>query len=149
MNIRVEHIEDNEKEVVIRCREEDEEVQQIKALLEAKCQRLTGICDNQTQLFLPTEVYYFECVDNKVFAYMEQKVCSVSYSLEKLEKMLEYQGIFRCSKSMILNINYIEKFQSAIGNRITATLTNGEEVVVSRHYAKMLRAYLKEGKHES
>ena len=66
--------------------------------------------------------------------------------MEKLEKLLEYQGFFRCSKAMLLNMNDIEKFQSSMGNRMTATLGNGEEVVISRHYAKMLRAYLKEGR---
>lgn len=146
MNIRVEHTENNEKEIIIRCREEDEEVQQIKSLLEFKYQKLTGICESQTYLFLPSEVYYFECVDNKVYAYLKEMVCSVTYSLEKLEKLLEYQQFFRCSKAMILNMNYIEKFESAIGNRITATLENGEVVVISRHYAKILRAYLKEGR---
>lgn len=144
MNIRVEYTQNNEKEIIIRCNEEDEEVRQIKSLLEFKYQKLTGICENQTYLFLPSEVYYFECVDNKIFAYLKQRVCSVTYSLEKLEKLLEYQEFFRCSKAMILNMNYIQKFQSAMGNRITATLANGEEVVISRHYAKMLRAYLKE-----
>ena len=146
MNIRVEFTENNEKEIVIRCKEEDEEVRQIKSLLEFQYQKLTGVCDNQTYLFRPSDVYYFECVDNKVFAYLRQRVCNVSYSLEKLEKLLEYKGFFRCSKAMILNMNDIETFQSAMGNRMTATLENGEVVVISRHYAKMLRAYLKEGK---
>ena len=146
MNIRVEYTQNNEKEIIIRCREEDEEVQQIKALLEFKFQKLSGSCDGQTYLFRPSEVYYFECVDNKIFAYLQDNVCSVTYSLEKIEKLLEYQEFFRCSKAMILNMNYIEKFKSEMGNRITASLANGEDVVISRHYAKMLRAYLKEGR---
>jgi len=45
---------------------------------------------------------------------------------------------------MILNLRHVKKFKSSMGNRIIATLDNEENVIISRHYSKILRAYLKE-----
>lgn len=148
MNVRIEYTQEEKKEVIIRCNKIDKEVLRVKELIELYHEKLSGSMNGEIHFFIPEKVYYFESVDNRVFAYMEENILSVSESLERLEERLGPRGFFRCSKSMLLNFHYIEKFKSAIGHRITATLSNGEEVIVSRHYAKVLRGYLKEEIHE-
>ena len=44
---------------------------------------------------------------------------------------------------MIINLDFIDKFETTMGNRIVATLENDEEVIISRYYAKQLRTYLR------
>lgn len=143
MKVRIEYTGKEEKEVVIRCPRADDEVLRIKELIEGCHEKLSGILNGEVYLFPPEKVLYFESVDNKVFAYMEDKVVGITDSLEHLEERLRGMGFLRCSKSMIVNFNFIEKFKSSVGHRITATLTNGEEVIVSRHYSKYLRIFLK------
>ncbi len=144
MKVRIDSKEENENEIIIRCKEVNSEVLEIKSLLESRYNKILGIMEGEKYFLKPSEIYYIEYVDSKTFAYTKDKIYSISYSLEKLEEFLGGQGFFRCSKSMILNINYVEKFKSSMGNRIIATLDNGENVIISRHYAKILRAYLKE-----
>ena len=63
----------------------------------------------------------------------------------KLVRLYSEEGFFRCSKAMVLNVYRIEKLQSLSGNRIDATMDNGEHVIISRRYAKELRVLLKGG----
>ena len=47
----------------------------------------------------------------------------------------------------ILYLEYVDEirsFQSMVGNRMIATMSNGEKLVISRHYSKQIRYYLKE-----
>jgi len=46
---------------------------------------------------------------------------------------------------MVINIYRISHLQSKPGSRICATMENGEEVMISRKYAKGLRQVLKGG----
>ena len=148
MNIKIEYVEENEEEIILRIQKSREEsaLRFVREYLEADPQKFCGVCNGETIFYEPSQVYYLECVDGRIFAYLEKKICAISQSLEKMEQVLGDRGFFRCSKSMLLNLNYIDRFQSTMGNRITATLLNGEQVVFSRHYAKLLRAYLREGR---
>lgn len=145
LQVRVEHTEKEEVEVIIRCREETSEIKQLMEWFLARQKKIKGKMGDKNYLLSPTDIYYFESVDTNIFAYTKEVVCCVPYCLEKLEELLSMQGFFRCSKNMIVNLNVIEEFQSSIGNRITATLKNKECIIISRHYAKLLRSYLKEG----
>ena len=50
---------------------------------------------------------------------------------------------FRCSKSMIINVNKVEMLKSMPSNRIDATLVSGEHIIISRTYASDFRKLLK------
>ena len=152
MKIKLEYAELEESEIHIRCRENKEtgnsepekEIKELLDYLENRKFRINGNLDGEIYPLNPKDIYYFEYVDAKIFAYTSDKVCRITISLDNLEKMLESQSFFRCSKAMIVNLKHIERFKSVMGNRIIATLENQEEVIISRHYAKLLRGYLKE-----
>ena len=59
-------------------------------------------------------------------------------------------SFFRCSKSMIINLNRVSALKSLSSNRIDATLENGEHIMISRRYAsdfrKLLRGYNRDEK---
>lgn len=145
MKVIIEQIEshENEKEFVIRCKEIDEDVLQIKKLIEAYGIRLEGKLNHESFFIRLPDIYYFEYVEYYVYAYTRDLVYKVAYSLERLEALYSKDGFFRCAKAMLVNLEHVEKLKSIIGNKIVATLDNKEEIIISRHYSKLLRAYLK------
>ena len=52
--------------------------------------------------------------------------------------MLSYD-FFRCSKAMIINIKKIASVKAEFNARMRAILLNGEEVIISRNYVKVLK----------
>lgn len=138
-----------EPEVIIYCNEENQEVKQLVRLIRAMDVRLTGSNENLSCSLRPEEIYYFESVDGRVFAYLEKKVWQVPHSLEGLERLLKAgsgSSFFRISKSCIINLDHVDHLTSMMGNRIMARMENGEEVIISRHYAGRFRDYLKCGR---
>lgn len=131
-------------EVIIRsARESDGEVQELIALLELQNKRIVATVQDETRLLSPTEVLYCEAVDNHVYVYLKTEVCKTPSSLAQLEQTFLSAGFFRCSKSMIVNLHGIVSLKSGTGGRITATLQNGEKILVSRHYASAMRELIK------
>lgn len=88
-------------------------------------------------------VLYFESIDKGTFAYSKEMVAKVEGSLAFYESRFADSGFYRCSKSMVINVYQIEELQSESGNRILATMVNGEQVMISRRYARGLRQLLK------
>ncbi len=86
-----------------------------------------------------------ESVDGKSFVYTSEEVFQVPYSLVQLEEVLNGVNFFRCSKSMIININKVQSLKSLASNRIDATMCNGERIMISRTYASEFRRILKGG----
>lgn len=132
-----------ENEVIILCDRIDTEIREAMEKLKTVGYTLAGTWQNQTAILKPEDIFYIEIVDGRVFAYMQENVWQLSKSLETLETELESSKFFRVSKSVLVNLSRIAWLESTMGNRITATLENGEKVIISRHYAKILRAYLK------
>lgn len=133
-----------EPEVFIKCREVDEEVKKIAALLDMEKKRLWGFFDQQEHVIEPEEVLYCESVDGVVFIYTRNQVYRSVYTLNETETVFSEFGFFRCSKSMVVNMNSIKSLKSELGNRIDAVLSNGEHIIISRHYVKQFRLILKE-----
>ena len=140
------HITEGEDEVIIRYRQMNDEVETIASIVQSSGKRLEGY-ENGSGLFLhPEQIYYYESVDGITYAYLKDMVCKVNDSLERLAIHYEDRGMFRCSKSMVLNIYKISYLKSEPGNRICATMENGEQVMISRRYARILRQILKGGR---
>jgi len=142
MKVRIEHIEEGENEVVIRCDKINDEILEIMSSLHMDKRKISGRKDGVIHLLAPSQIYYCESVDNTVFAYTNDDIFKISENLNELEMAFRDCGFFRCSKSMVINLNAITSLKSEMGNRIDTTLKNGEHIVISRHYAKSLREVL-------
>ena len=59
-----------------------------------------------------------------------------------LGDLLDKRDFFRCSKSTIIHLDKVVKLKPEITRNILATLTNGENIVVSRRYAGELKQLL-------
>ncbi len=129
--------------VIIQCQKENEEVKEIQDLLHTKDRKMIGTLNQKEYVIDPDKVLYGESVDGVTFLYTREQVYRIQQKLSELENTYRTLGYFRCSKSVVLNINAIAELTSEVGNRIDAGLCNGEHIIISRRYAKELRAILR------
>ena len=145
MKYTIQQIAEGEDEVILRYRERTTEVERICSFLQGELRRIRGFMEQEQVLLEPTEILYIESVDGKTFAYTEAEVLRTEYTLNRLEQLLDGVNFFRCSKSMIINIDKVERLRSLPLNRIEATMGNGERILISRTYASDFRKRLRGG----
>lgn len=85
-----------------------------------------------------SDIFYFESVDKKVFAYCSQSVYEVKEKLYQVEELSEIIPFMRISKS-IINLDKIRHISPALGGRFEALLENNEKVIISRQYVPILK----------
>lgn len=143
MRYTINQIDHGEDELILNYREINEEVEQILAFMGRDNRRLLGWKDKEQVVISPGELLYVESVEGKTFGYTEQEVYRMNYTLQQLEVLLQKEYFFRCSKSMIMNINKVASLRSLSSNRIDATMENGEHIMISRTYASDFRKRLR------
>lgn len=143
MKITIQDRPDGEEdEIIIRCRHlDDRTLKMIYALKEGQ-ERLTVIKDGGFLQLPPKNIYYFETVDNKVFAYLEKDVCECRLKLYELEQRFAETDFFRATKSTIVNLSKVKSFSPAFNGRFELLMKNGEKLIVSRQYVPDLKAKL-------
>ena len=82
------------------------------------------------------DILYFEAVGDLVFAYTGDQVYEIKMRLYQVEDIVQQSGILRASKSFLVNVRKIEKVRSVLNGRFMAVMENGEEVLITRHYAR-------------
>ncbi len=132
----------DDDEIIIRCHELDDELMAFIARLKSGKSQITGYSDSIIRQLSPKEIYYFESVDNKVFAYCEKEVYEVKEKLYEIENRYSHSDFQRISKSVIVNVSLIEYISPMLGSRLEATLKNGERVIISRQYVPELKRKL-------
>lgn len=143
MKITVEHTDCEENEVILRCRELDDEMLRLLALVRSGMQKLL-VWNEQRQL-LPlsmSQVVYCETVEEKTFVYTENGMYQTALTLAELEERWAATGLLRCGESCVANLYAIRQLRSCGAGRIEATLSTGEKIMISRHYAPALREKL-------
>lgn len=142
MNIRIIENIETALQVIIECRKADDEVMKLKNHIELFDNKLTARLDDKTFLINPTDTLYFESVDDRTFLYTADKVYEIRHRLYELEEILSDRDFIRISKSQIVNINCIKSLVPELNRSLSATLSNGEILTVSRRYVKPLRILL-------
>lgn len=143
MRFSVCQISEGEDELILKYRQMSSEVEEVLAFMERHEKKLVGTIDGETIIFQPEEILYIEKVDDKTFAYTLEHVIQMDVSLSMAEMILDDESFFRCSKSMIINVNRVERLKSLPSNRIDATLQSGEHIIISRTYASDFRKLLR------
>ena len=133
---------DEEDQIIIRCRNLDENILKVISDLKMGQKKFTGLRDGNITMVDPSNVYYFEGVDNKVFMYCKQNVYETRLKLYEIEEEYRNTNFFRASKSVILNVTKIKSISPAYSGRFEAQLFNGETVVISRQYVPDLKKKL-------
>lgn len=149
MKYTIKQITEGEDEIIVRYRHLTPEIERIPNLLNKSQTKLTGWNGRTQTLLEPDEILYIESVDGKTYAYTVNEVLRLDYILNQLERLLDDINFFRCSKSMIVNIDKVTKLNSLPSNRIDATMCNGEHILLSRTYASDFRKRLKGGRDQT
>jgi len=103
---------------------------------------LIAYIDSEVHWINPSDVFYIEAVDRKVFLYCEKEVYESKQKLYELEE-LDIDGFVRISKSTIANIHKIKAFIPSLSGNAEAVLTNKERIVISRRYMSSLKESLR------
>ena len=149
MKVSIENVpKGTEEEVIIRCHTVDETIHNILRLLEVPEQKLLGQVHDEIHILEPEKIFYIESVDRKTFIYCTQQVYESHKKLYELEEELGNHLFFRCSKSMILNINRIHSVRPMFDGRFEALLDNNEKVYISRKYVPVLKQKLGIGRRD-
>lgn len=131
-----------EDQIIIRCRELNEDTLKLISDLKMGQKKLAAMKDGKITMIEPGNVYYFEGIDNKVFLYCKLSVYETKLKLYEVEEDYKNTDFFRASKSVILNVKKIKSISPAFSGRFEATLLNDEKVVISRQYVPELKKKL-------
>lgn len=145
MKYTITQITGGEDELILKYRNITPEVERILNFMNGEQQKLIGWKDKTLHVLELSQILYIESVDGRTYAYTEEDVLRIDYTLNRLEQLLCDINFFRCSKSMIINIDRVERLRSLPSNRIDATICNGEHIMISRTYASDFRKRLKGG----
>ncbi len=143
MKVSVQEIGQNRSEqVVIQCYRITDKVNSIISFIKSTDTSLVGYeNEKMVELFL-TEIFYVEAVDNRVFAYTENKTYQLRVKLYEFEEASKFMRFFRCSKSMVINLMKVDSVYPIFNGRFSAKLFNGEEIIISRRYVSELKNLL-------
>ena len=133
-----------ENAIIMEYLEWTDELQEICNYIEGKKSWITGYGENKEiyQIELD-EILYFEAVGELVFAYTKTQIYEIKMRLYQVEEATKKNMILRVSKSFLVNIRKIKSVRPALNGRFIATMINGEEVLISRQYAKEVSEAIK------
>jgi DNA-binding LytR/AlgR family response regulator len=131
-----------EDEIILRCAQLDDRLLELLRALRNEHFKLSAYSETGITLLDPKEVYYFEAVDNKVFAYCEKQVYEVRKKLYELDEAMSGTDFLRISKSTIVDLSKVMHLSAAFNGRLEAKLKNGEKIIISRQYVPALKKKL-------
>lgn len=143
MKFTIQQILDGENELILKYLERNEDVERALDFMNSYRHKLIGEKDGEKEVINRSDILYIESVDGKCFVYTQTDVFGVEFTLARIEQILNAVNFFRCSKSMIINIDKVHRLKSLASNRIDATMSNGEHIMISRTYASSFRKRLK------
>ena len=143
MKITIETPKDGEEdEIIVRCASLDERLMKLISALKTEQIMLAGYMDDKIVKLAPKDIFYFESVDNKVFAYAGKSVYEVRKKLYEIEEEYAYTDFLRISKSTIVNVAKIAYIRPLLNGRFEAKLKNDEKIIISRQYVIELKKKL-------
>ncbi|MBR3057200.1 MAG: LytTR family transcriptional regulator DNA-binding domain-containing protein [Clostridiales bacterium] len=98
--------------------------------------------DGEELILDPSEIYYLDHIERKLFAYTKDGVFRVMNTLASCEEMLWTYGFVRVSKSNLINIYKIRQLKPDLNMKVYASFDNGERICVNRSYKKSFNDYL-------
>lgn len=147
MRVSIKQIPDKKAEqVVIECVEINDKVERIKSYVTSLGNTLSGTLNNRLFTFSLYDVYYFEAIDDRVFAYTDSEVYELKTRLYELEHAYSDKGFVRCAKPTLLNLMAVESLSPGLNGRFIAHMVNKEKIIISRQYVPEIKRILMGGK---
>lgn len=131
-----------EDEIILRFATVDENILKLIQSLKTEKDALTGYVDDKIQKLALKDIFYFEAVDNKVYAYTAKQVYEVHKKLYEIEEDYANTDFLRISKAIVVNVSKITYIRPMLNGRFEAKLKNDEKVIISRQYVPALKEKL-------
>ena len=119
-----------EPEITIRCPKIDESIVKLSEVINNHFIRILGKKEGMTTILNLDEIYYFEVVENRLFAYTEKEVYEVTINSNNLATILLPTAFIQTSRTMLLNIAKIKRFVLWLTDESWLFLDNGEKTVI-------------------
>ena len=129
-------------EVAIRAPRLTQDIERLVALMRMIDMQIGVTKDGETFLLDANKILYIEAVERKTFVYTEGEMYESELRLYEIEQQLLERDFLRVSKQSIVNLRQIKSLRADINRKIRVTLSNGEQIVVSRMYSDELRRKL-------
>ncbi|MFC6176658.1 LytTR family DNA-binding domain-containing protein [Companilactobacillus huachuanensis] len=137
-----------EKEIVIKAAQKDDEVQQILDGLkdiEERFNHLNGYLDETVYSLAIKDILFFETNDRNVYAHTTNNAFLTHYRLYELEENLP-DNFLRVSKSTILNVDEILSLSRSVTGNLVQFKNTYKQIYVSRRFLHDLKDKLKQRK---
>ena len=131
-----------EDEIILRFASVDENILKLIQSLKTEKDALTGYVEDKIQKLSLRDIFYFEAVDNKVYAYTAKQVYEVHKKLYEIEEDYANTDFLRVSKAVVVNVSKITYIRPMLNGRFEAKLKNDEKVIISRQYVPALKEKL-------
>ena len=86
-------------------------------------------------------IYYIDLIDKNTFIFTRDDCFESPLWLYQIEELLN-EDFIRASKSTLFNMQHIKSLKADIGSRVIVYLDNGDQILVSRKYAKEFKKRL-------
>jgi len=129
-----------------------EELQALVNQIQAeKPQRIFGIDGEQTILLQPANIDFLYVENRKVYAALLEQRLEVRMKLFELERILHVHHFMRFSKSVLGNINNIQRFELSFSGNLCVYFMSGNKEYISRKYVTSIKEQLTMGgnKHDA
>ena len=131
-----------EDEIILRCASVDDRLLKLIQSFRSEKDTLTGYVDDRIQKLALGDIFYFEAVDNKVYAYTAKQVYEVHKKLYEIGEEYANTDFLRISKAIVVNVSKITYIRPMLNGRFEAKLKNDEKVIISRQYVPALKEKL-------
>lgn len=98
--------------------------------------------DRQKKKLFLDNIYYFEIKGRMIYVHGTDGIFTYYEQIGRLEERLIGEGFFRCHKSYLINLKYVDTY-----NRQEAVLDNGEKIMIAKRryeeFGKEILAYMR------
>lgn len=149
MGIKLKFVQDdtaNDVEIIIRAKEQNEEVEKILKLLGKRNDNniICNVLSNEQLVDIKDII-----IISKDGRYLSVKTINGQYILNeplyKIEEKLDKSWFVKISQSEIVNLKYVKKWSLCTGGIIKIELQNDIQSYTSRRYATLIKEILRKG----
>jgi len=132
----------HETEIIINCRQTDEQILRICAGLRMHDKKVTGLLNEHTHILNANDILYADTVDRKTFLYTAKETYETPLKLYELEEQLIGEDFIRITKSCVLNFSKVKSLRGDFGGRMICTLQNNEKVCRRSYGVEIYRRFV-------
>ncbi|MGN0174395.1 MAG: LytTR family DNA-binding domain-containing protein [Acutalibacteraceae bacterium] len=147
MKLRIEIDEDNNDEIIIKCKSISDEIKLLQDVISNVIDKNAELVlhNNNSDYFINrNDILFFETADGKTAAHTLKNMYYSDYKLYELEQLLP-RSFVRVSKSCIINCSAVSYINKNIAGASEVGFKNSyKKVFVSRMYFKVFKEKLEE-----